>query len=194
MLYDAPTAADKEGRDARARQRLDVLLKPSTDAEPATDWTPEPLCPLQAAAAAAAVEASLPPVTRSKGALELRPTDFLQMTSADAPRAAAVAALNKYGCGTCGPRGFYGTLDCHLELEAGLAKFLGTEQAIVYSYGVATISSVVPAFVRKDVLFVDDGTHFLGASAPASRARRAATRAATSARSRACSRRRRTPR
>ena len=86
------------------------------------------------------------------------------MTSADAPRAAAVAALNKYGCGTCGPRGFYGTLDCHLELEAGLAKFLGTEQAIVYSYGVATISSVVPAFVRKgDVLFVDDGTHFLGA-------------------------------
>ena len=80
------------------------------------------------------------------------------------PRAAAAAALRKYGCGTCGPRGFYGTLDVHLELEAALATFLGTEQAIVYSFGIATISSVVPAFVRKgDLLYMDEGVHFCAA-------------------------------
>lgn len=47
-------------------------------------------------------------------------------------------ALNKYGCGSCGPRGFFGTIDVHLELEARLAKFMGTEDAIIYSYDVAT--------------------------------------------------------
>jgi serine palmitoyltransferase len=30
---------------------------------------------------------------------------------------AALAALKKYGCGSCGPRGFYGSIDVHVELE-----------------------------------------------------------------------------
>jgi len=94
-------------------------------------------------------------------ALDLRRTDFCRLAAAALPREAAERALERYGCGTCGPRGFYGTLDVHLELEDKLAAFLGTEQAIVYSFGIATISSVVPAFVRKgDLLFVDDGVHF----------------------------------
>jgi len=77
---------------------------------------------------------------------------------------AAEAALRKYGCGTCGPRGFYGTLDVHLELEKSLSTFLGTDQAIIYSFGIATISSVVPAFVKPtDVLFADAGIHFCAA-------------------------------
>lgn len=28
--------------------------------------------------------------------------------------------MNKYGVGSCGPRGFYGTIDVHLELEVCL--------------------------------------------------------------------------
>ena len=27
------------------------------------------------------------------------------------------ATLDKYGVGSCGPRGFYGTMDVHLQLE-----------------------------------------------------------------------------
>jgi hypothetical protein len=30
---------------------------------------------------------------------------------------AALAALNKYGCGSCGPRGFYGTIDVHVQVR-----------------------------------------------------------------------------
>lgn len=34
---------------------------------------------------------------------------------------------------------------------------MGTDEAIIYSYDIATISSVIPAFAnRKDVLVVDE--------------------------------------
>lgn len=33
---------------------------------------------------------------------------------------AASATINKYGVGSCGPRGFYGTIDVHLDLEVCL--------------------------------------------------------------------------
>jgi len=39
----------------------------------------------------------------------------------------AKKALEKYGCGSCGPRGFYGTIDLHLEFEKAIAKFMNTE-------------------------------------------------------------------
>lgn len=35
--------------------------------------------------------------------------------------------IKKYGLGACGPRGFYGTIDVHLELEERLARFMGTQ-------------------------------------------------------------------
>ena len=34
-------------------------------------------------------------------------------------REAARDTINKYGVGSCGPRGFYGTIDVHLQLEVG---------------------------------------------------------------------------
>ena len=168
VRYDrsAADAARREGRslDEAAEARKQELLHAPMEALPATTWVPEPLVPPTnwdatppaEAFAEARAAAALPPPP-----LELRRTDFVRLAVDAAPRAAAEAALLKYGCGTCGPRGFYGTLDVHLELEAALATFLGTEQSIVYSFGIATISSVVPAFVRKgDLLFVDGGVHF----------------------------------
>lgn len=32
-------------------------------------------------------------------------------------------ALEKYSVGSCGPRGFYGTVDTHLHLEEDIANF-----------------------------------------------------------------------
>ncbi len=59
--------------------------------------------------------------------------------------------------GSCGPRGFYGTFDVHLALEKELEEYLGTEEAIIYSYDIATVASVIPAFAnRKDLLVVDE--------------------------------------
>merc|ERR1719199_2315427 len=127
-------------------------------------WVPEPLCSSRLTPPGKAIQEAKAAAVLSTPPVELRRTDFVRMAHAAEPRAAAAAALHKYGCGTCGPRGFYGTLDVHLELEQQLASFLGTEQAIVYSYGIATISSVVPAFVRKgDLLYMDDGVHFCAA-------------------------------
>ena len=65
---------------------------------------------------------------------------------------AAIDKLNEVGCGTCGPRGFYGTTTDHLTLEKTIAEFMGTENAIVYSHHASTASSVIPAFIKKDDL------------------------------------------
>ena len=34
-------------------------------------------------------------------------------------REAARGTIDQYGVGSCGPRGFYGTIDVHLQLEVG---------------------------------------------------------------------------
>ncbi|KAK1273044.1 Long chain base biosynthesis protein 1b [Acorus gramineus] len=70
-------------------------------------------------------------------------------------------ALEKYGVGSCGPRGFYGTIDVHLDCEAKIAKFLGTPDSILYSYGISTIFSAIPAFCKKgDIIVADEGVHW----------------------------------
>lgn len=40
--------------------------------------------------------------------------------------------VERYGVGSCGPRGFYGTFDVHLDLEKALAEFMGQEEGIIY--------------------------------------------------------------
>lgn len=66
----------------------------------------------------------------------------------------AISAIAKYGVGSCGPRGFYGTVDVHLELEERLAKFMDQEEAVVYSYAFSTIASAIPAYSKRgDVIF-----------------------------------------
>ena len=67
---------------------------------------------------------------------------------------AAVETIRKYGVGSCGPRGFYGTVDVHIHLEERLADFLGTGKAVLYSYGFSTIASAIPAYAKKgDIIF-----------------------------------------
>ena len=46
----------------------------------------------------------------------------------------AKATLEKYGCGSCGPRGFYGTIDLHLDFENLIAKFMKTVVLLYDSY------------------------------------------------------------
>lgn len=66
----------------------------------------------------------------------------------------AINCISKYGVGSCGPRGFYGTVDVHLELEERLAKFMDQEEAVVYSYAFSTIASAIPAYSKRgDVIF-----------------------------------------
>jgi len=41
-----------------------------------------------------------------------------------------------------------------MNLEQKVAKFLGTEQAILYSFGFSTIASTIPAFAKRGDLIV----------------------------------------
>lgn len=73
----------------------------------------------------------------------------------------AIKSLYKYGVGSCGPRGFYGTVDVHLELEEYLAKFMHMEEAVVYSFNFSTIASAIPAYSKRgDIIFVDERVNF----------------------------------
>ncbi|XP_007898228.1 serine palmitoyltransferase 1 [Callorhinchus milii] len=87
--------------------------------------------------------------------------NFLGLLDNEKVKNVALASLKKYGVGTCGPRGFYGTFDVHLELEDRIAKFMRTEEAIIYSYGFATIASAIPAYSKRgDLVFVDEAACF----------------------------------
>lgn len=69
--------------------------------------------------------------------------------------------IDHYGVGSCGPRGFYGSQKTHLDLEKKCSEFFGTEDCILYSFGFATVSSVIPAFCkRKDLVIVDEGCSY----------------------------------
>ena len=74
--------------------------------------------------------------------------------------AAAHEAIARYGSGTHGVRLLAGTLPLHDELEETIARFKGTEAAIVYSSGYVTNLSTVAALVgRNDVVICDKFNH-----------------------------------
>lgn len=81
--------------------------------------------------------------------------NYLGLLEDETIQDAAITSLRKYGVGSCGPRGFYGTIDVHLELEERLAKYMDCEECIVYSYAFSTVASAIPSYCkRNDVLFV----------------------------------------
>ncbi|VDK72073.1 unnamed protein product [Onchocerca ochengi] len=93
--------------------------------------------------------------------LNLATTNFLGLIGDKTIESEAKKAISKYGVGSCGPRHFYGTVDVHIALEKQLADFLGCEEAVLYSYGFVTISSVIPSYAKKrDIIFVDKGVNF----------------------------------
>ncbi|KAL6472881.1 hypothetical protein MHYP_G00190690 [Metynnis hypsauchen] len=131
------------------------------------EWQPEPLVP-----AVSNDHPSLnydvvtgPPshkiTVNGKECINFASFNFLGLLDNERVKQKALASLKKYGVGTCGPRGFYGTFDVHLELEERLAKFMKTEEAIIYSYGFATIASAIPAYSKRgDIVFVDEASCF----------------------------------
>ena len=111
--------------------------------------------------AAAASSASSSSSAASAGAASSK-TD--EASSAPLPttsvKGAARAALARYGCGSCGPRGFYGTIDAHLDLEDAIADHMRTDGAIMYSDGASAATSTVAAFAKRgDLLVVDEAIY-----------------------------------
>jgi len=74
---------------------------------------------------------------------------------------AAQRTIKKYAVGSCGPRGFYGTMDVHLNLERALSDYFGSP-AIIYADYVGCPASVITAFAKRgDLLLIDEGCHYL---------------------------------
>jgi serine palmitoyltransferase len=100
--------------------------------------------------------------SETKTVLNFGTFDFLGMQNPvdNKIKQASIEALKKYGCGSCGPRGFYGTIDTHLQLEDEISKFTSTDGAIMYSDGASTCTSTVAAFAKRgDLLVVDEGVY-----------------------------------
>jgi glycine C-acetyltransferase len=72
----------------------------------------------------------------------------------------AINAIRKYGAGTGGARMLTGTTDLHLELEAELAAFKGTDTALTFSSGYAANLAAVSALLApQDRVILDSFSH-----------------------------------
>ncbi|EIE21834.1 PLP-dependent transferase, partial [Coccomyxa subellipsoidea C-169] len=144
--------------------------KPLTEKEMdelCAEWQPEPLCGLLTEAQRSyeppviSSSAGVYVVANGKKALNMVSFNFLGVAGDAKIKEDARNTINKYGVGSCGPRGFYGTIDVHLDLEERLARFMGTQESIIYAYDLATIPSVLPAFANtKDLIVCDEGVSY----------------------------------
>lgn len=156
----------KKTLNTRALALGTTNLTPKEVEELIADWKPEPLVPAVNNVDKAAcsipvvdkVEDSYYVLATGRRLLNMVSFDFLGIGQGDELKKVTLKALDQYGCGSCGPRGFYGTVDSHLKTEADLAAFLGAEDAIAYSDAAATVSSCIPAFAKKgDLILADRG-------------------------------------
>ena len=85
---------------------------------------------------------------------------YLGLTNHPKIKEAAIAAIKKYGTGCAGSRFLSGTLDIHVELENRLARFVGKEEAIIYSTGFQVNLGVVSCLTgREDYIIWDELDH-----------------------------------
>ncbi|KAG0472587.1 hypothetical protein HPP92_014444 [Vanilla planifolia] len=130
------------------------------------EWVPEPLCPpitKQIEAEAPILESAAGPhtVVDGKEVVNFASANYLGLVGHEKIVDSCIGSLEKYGVGACGPRGFYGTIDVHLDCEKKISNFLGTPDSVLYSYGMSTIFSVIPAFCKKgDIIVADEGVHW----------------------------------
>ncbi len=99
-------------------------------------------------------------IINGKKVLMFGSNSYLGLTNHPKIKEAAIAAIRKYGTGCAGSRFLNGTLDIHEELEHRLAKFVGKEEAIVYSTGFQVNLGVVSCLTgREDYILSDELDH-----------------------------------
>jgi 8-amino-7-oxononanoate synthase len=86
--------------------------------------------------------------------------NYLGLTGDERVKQGAQAALDRYGTGLTGSRFLNGTIDLHLQLEAELAAWLGTEDAIVFTTGhQANLGALGTILAPGDTVVADSGDH-----------------------------------
>jgi 8-amino-7-oxononanoate synthase len=102
------------------------------------------------------------PMVEMEGAerIMLGSNNYLGLTGDPRVIAGARDALDRYGTGLTGSRLLNGTIDLHLELEAEIAAWMGTEDAIVFTTGhqsnVGTLGTILGP---GDTVIADSADH-----------------------------------
>ncbi|MBM0205282.1 8-amino-7-oxononanoate synthase [Micromonospora sp. STR1s_5] len=87
---------------------------------------------------------------------DLAGNDYLGLATHRDVIAAATAALSAYGLGATGSRLVRGSTDAHRALEEDLARWLGTDGALVFSSGYLANLGALRALVQPRTLLVSD--------------------------------------
>jgi 8-amino-7-oxononanoate synthase len=106
--------------------------------------------------AKAGLTRELRPRSAADQMIDLAGNDYLGLAAHPAVVAAAASALSAYGLGATGSRLVRGSTAVHADLEAGLADWLGTEQALVYSSGYLANLGAVRALAPSGTVLVSD--------------------------------------
>ena len=102
------------------------------------------------------------PVVRMEGAerIMLGSNNYLGLTNDPRVVQGARDALETYGTGLTGSRLLNGTIPLHLELEARIARWMGTESALVFTTGHQANLGVLGTLLDPgDTVVVDSGDH-----------------------------------
>jgi 8-amino-7-oxononanoate synthase len=108
------------------------------------------------------VEGPARPVVEMEGAprIMLGSNNYLGLTGDERVIQGARDALDRYGTGLTGSRLLNGTLTLHLQLEAELADWMGTEDAIVFTTGhQANVGTLGTILGPGDTVVADSGDH-----------------------------------
>lgn len=86
--------------------------------------------------------------------------NYLGLTTHPKVREAAIKAIERFGTSCTGSRFANGTLELHEQLERELAKWVGKDEALVFSTGMQTNLGTISAMVgRGDIVFLDKEDH-----------------------------------
>jgi 8-amino-7-oxononanoate synthase len=108
------------------------------------------------------LESAAGPVVEMEGAerIMLGSNNYLGLTGDERVIAGARTALDRYGTGLTGSRFLNGTIDLHLQLEAELAEWMGTEEALVFTTGhQANVGTLGTILGPGDTVIADSGDH-----------------------------------
>lgn len=102
------------------------------------------------------------PVIESEGRsfINFSSNDYLGLSAAPELKAALIEGVERHGAGSGASRLVCGTQRPHMELEAALAAFKGTDAALSFSSGFAVPMGTLPALLSAgDTLIVDKLSH-----------------------------------
>jgi len=86
--------------------------------------------------------------------------DYLNLTHHPAIKAAAVAAIERYGLGSGSSRLVTGNHPLYAELESRLARLKGSEAACVFGSGFLANTGIIPALIGPDdLVLLDELSH-----------------------------------